>query len=295
MKARPFAGLMVAVCCAGATSTAAQVTFRSQIELVRVDVSVTRDGTPVAGLVAQDFEVRDNGRRQQIREILVDNVPLDVTLVLDTSTSVAGHRLEQLQQAAARLLQGLRFGDRAALITFGNRISRRVPLTSDLSRIRRLIDGLDGNGSTALYDAIFAGLLQPEAPSRRSAMVVFTDGLDTVSWLGRDDIADAARHGGGLVYTVTEIPDPLPGPRSPATFARTFLKTLAESSGGRGWWVPGPDQFGEAFGQILEDIRTRYLLVYQPEGVAEEGWHALAVKLTRTNGTVSARPGYFRR
>jgi hypothetical protein len=59
--------------------------------------------------------------------------------------------------------------------------------------------------------------------------------------------------------------------------------------------VPDPEQFGGAFGQILRDITTRYVLVYQPEGVPDGGWHTLSVKLTGTRGEVRARPGYFRK
>jgi len=280
---------------AGLAMPAGQVVFRTQVELVRVDVSVTRDGRPLSGLGPQDFELRDDGRTQAVREVLVEKVPIDVTLLLDTSTSVEGQRLERLQEAANRLLAGLRPGDRAALLTFGHRISRTSALTPDLPRIMRLIGDLDGNGWTALHDAIFAALLQPQAESRRSAVVVFSDGLDTISWLSPAQVLDAAKRGESILYTVAEIADPIPGPQSQATSARAFLRTLAEDSGGRAWTVPDPGQFGEAFEKILKDVTTRYVLLYQPEGVSGDGWHPLSVKLTRVRGDVAARAGYYRR
>ena len=277
------------------TALTGQAVFRSQTDAVRIDVSVTRDGVPVGGLRAGDFDVLDNGVRQTIRDVLVESVPMDVTLVLDTSTSVAGDRMAQLQRAARQLLNGLRPGDRAALFAFSHQVSRRQALTSDLGLLRTLIDGLQGEGLTALHDAVFAALLQPQTDARRSAVVVFSDGLDTISWLPASEVLATARRSDAIVYTVNaEVHQPV-NPEAPRFSTRTFLKTIAEESGGRAWTVPDPAQFGDAFARILKDITTRYVLLYQPDGVAAGGWHTLSVKLTRAKADVTARTGYYRR
>ena len=283
----------IAACLLAGEAQAQQAVFRSQLELVRVDVSVQRDGKPVAGLRPGDFDLRDNGVRQVVQSVLVEEVPIDVTLVLDASTSVVGRRLEHLQDAATHLLAGLRPGDRAGLLTFAQRVTREQPLSADLKAVAASVGRIKGLGSTALHDAVFAGLLQPPAADRRTVLVLFSDGLDNISWLSSKQLLDTAKRSSAIVYAVAEA-----NPATPTQdlgVARVFLKDLTNDTGGRVWWVPDPEQFREAFGQILRDITTRYVLVYQPEGVQTDGWHTISVKLVGARGEVSARPGYFRR
>src|SRR5262245_55106415 len=80
-----------------------QSPFRSGVELVEIDVSVMRSGQPVAGLTSADFALTDNGVAQQVETVLVDRLPLDVTLALDTSRSLYGERLTHLVQAGEAL------------------------------------------------------------------------------------------------------------------------------------------------------------------------------------------------
>jgi VWFA-related protein len=272
---------------------AQQAVFRSQLELVRVDVAVLRDGMPVAGLGPANFDLRDNGVRQDVQRVLVEQVPLDVTLILDTSTSVVGRRLERLQDAAIRLLAGLRPGDRAGLLTFAHRVTREQPLTTDLKAVAASVGRIEGLGSTALHDAVFAGLLPLPAADRRTVLVLFSDGLDNISWLSSKQLLDTAKRSSAIVYAVAE--DNPATPAQQLDSAKSFLKDLTSDTGGRAWWVPDLEQFGAAFGQILQDITTRYVLVYQPGGTPDDSWHTISVKLVGARGEVSARPGYVRK
>src|SRR6185436_8136424 len=100
--------------------------FRSGIEVVELDVSVTRGGQPVQGLTARDFALTDNGVAQDVDSVMLDRLPLSVTLVLDTSTSVAVDRLAHLVQAGDGLVSALRPDDRVALVTFSHLVDLRV-------------------------------------------------------------------------------------------------------------------------------------------------------------------------
>jgi len=73
--------------------------FRAEVDVVRVEVLVTRKGTPVRGLAAADFEVRDEGRLQVLEPVLEEETPVDAILVLDMSGSVNGPKLEALKAA----------------------------------------------------------------------------------------------------------------------------------------------------------------------------------------------------
>jgi VWFA-related protein len=265
-----------------------QAVFRSGVELVRVDVSVTRNHRPVAGLGRADFEVQDNGVRQQIDTVLYEAVPLDAYLVLDMSGSVAGTKIRDLRAAAHLFLEGLRPEDRAALVTFSYRVSLVRPLTRDLLGIELALNERVGAGSTALRDAVYATLRLRVPDARRAALVVFSDGVDNMSWLSVDDVVDAVVRSDVVVYGVVAGTG-----RKARPSDNPLLREATERSAGR-LWKAEEGKLQNAFGEVLRDIHTRYIITYYPTGVSESGWHTLNVKLTHGRGDVLARPGYFR-
>ena len=109
-----------------------QPTFRAGVDLVRVDVSITRNLEPVAGLKAENFDVFDNGAKQKLERVVHEEVPLEAFLVLDMSGSVAGAELEELKAAATNFVSGLAPQDKVALVTFTDKANVAQPLTGDL-------------------------------------------------------------------------------------------------------------------------------------------------------------------
>jgi len=112
-------------------ASAPQTTFKSGVEVVELDVSVTRGGVPVVGLTARAFALTDNGAAQEVASVTLEKLPLSVTMVLDTSQSVAGERLQHLVQAGTGLVAALHPEDRAALVTFSHAVDLRVPMTGE--------------------------------------------------------------------------------------------------------------------------------------------------------------------
>lgn len=110
--------------------------FRSGVDVVRLDVSVLRNGVPVRGLTAADFVVTDNGAPQVVESVEVDQLPLSVQLVLDTSGSVSGDRLQHLIAAADGVVTALRPGEYAGLLTFSHRLRSLAPITDNLESDR---------------------------------------------------------------------------------------------------------------------------------------------------------------
>lgn len=280
-----FLGLLAA---AGATAQEPLV-FRSEVDLVRVEALVTRNGSPVRGLTAADFEVRDGGRVQTLQPILEEETPIDVVLVLDVSRSVGGSKLGALREAAGAFLDGLQpgpDGERAALLVFQQEVRLLEPLTPDLDRVRRALHTVTARGSTALRDATYTGLRLLEPGPRRNVVVVFSDGLDSLSWMTPDQVVQAAARSEILVYAVVA--------RRRGEPENRFLEEVTRATGGRVWTARSDRELPERFLDVLDDIRSRYLLSYAPEGVAFPGWHALDVRLRRGSGDVLARPGYHR-
>jgi VWFA-related protein len=256
-------------------------TFSSRVEAVRVDVLVTDNGQPVRGLGPGDFEVRDNGVLQQIDLVSFEQTPLDVVLSLDMSDSVAGERLERLRAAGSAVLAGLEAEDRAALVTFSQKVALGARLTSDLTAVRSALGRASGAGETALIDGTYAGLTIGGSDEHRGLLIVFSDGLDTSSWLGASQVLDAAKRSDVVVYAVSV--------RSP--LKPEFLRDLTSLTAGRLFEVEKTEKLDAIFAGILEEFRHRYLVSYTPRGVSKGGWHRLEIRVKR-NGTVKARPGY---
>jgi VWFA-related protein len=271
---------VVAAIAAAAGASAQQTTFRAGIEVVELDVSVMKGGAPVAGLSANDFILTDNGAQQELRSVTLEQLPLSVTLVLDTSQSVAGERLQHLVQAGEGVTAALRAGDRAALVTFSHSVDLRVPMTGDMVMIRTALGAMRGAGATSLRDAVHLALeLQPHDRSR-PLVLLFTDGHDTASWLTEDAVVDSARRTGVVIHVVRVESDAL-------------LDRLAQMSGGRTWSATSDRQLKELFTKALDEMRARYLLTYTPRNAAQPGWHELKVKLKSGSADITARRGYF--
>ena len=273
-------GRVVLFVAAAATVARAQ-TFRSSIEAVRVDVLVTDRGAPVRGLRAQDFEVRDNGVRQEVNLLSFERAPLNVVLALDQSASVLGERLDDLRRASRALLGGLRPDDRAALLTFSHMVTRGTPLSTDR---RPIVDALDASkpvGDTSLVDAAYSAMLMAESEAARALVVIFTDGLDISSWLTPRRAIDAAKRLDAVVYGVS-----IHGTRP------RFLEDLADATGGRLLDVESR-KLDATFLGVLNEFRDRYVLSYTPTGVARGGYHRLEVRVRGRRATVKARPGYL--
>ena len=279
---RALIALIAALALVEPGGAARRQTFTSRIEAVRVDVLVTENGRPVQGLTPGDFEVFDNGVRQRVDLASFEQIPLNVVLALDMSASLQGLRLGHLQTAGKRVLDGLKEGDRAAVVTFSHVVSPTQGLTADLDRVRSALDQARGEGLTSLIDAAHAGMLLGESDAGRSLMIVFSDGVDTASWLTADAVLDTARLGDVVVYGV-EVGEP----------RASFPRDLSEATGGRVFAVESTNDLAAAFSKILEEFRMRYLVSYSPEGVASAGWHRLQVRVRNRRATVQARPWYF--
>ena len=123
--------------------------FRAEVGIVRVEVSVTRNGSSLRGLTATDFEVPDNGHVEKAQLVLEEEA-VDVVLVLDMSRSVGGRTLDALKDAARTFLDGLREGEQAAVVAFREEVLLLEPFTADRARVRRALDRAEPRGSTAL-------------------------------------------------------------------------------------------------------------------------------------------------
>lgn len=254
--------------------------FSTRVEAVRVDVLVTQGGRVVRGLGAPDFEIRDNGVLQQVDLVSFEQLPLNVILALDVSSSVAGERMVHLREAAFALLDALGGEDQAALVTFNEQVRLETRLTSDLSGIRHVLERTIPWGDTAVVDACFAAMVLGESDLGRSLLIVFSDGNDTSSWLTAERVIDTARRSDVVVYPVS------------AGRPRGVLGRISSETGGRLFEVESTRNLEQVFLRVLDEFRQRYLVSYSPRGVDKGGWHRLDVRVKGRDAQITARTGY---
>jgi len=258
-------------------------TFAAGIEAIRLDVLVTNGDRVVTDLEADDFEVRDDGVLQDAELVDTQKLPVNVILALDTSGSVAGEPLEHLRAAGEALLGRLLPEDLAGLVTFSHEVTLREPLTRDRERLRSALTLVEPRGETAVIDGSYAAMMLGETNVGRDLLIVFSDGVDTSSWLTADQVLDAARRCDVVVYGVSVR----------GTVEPEFLGRLSHTTGGSLFEVESTRDLSTTFINIFDEFRHRYLLSYTPQGVSSEGWHRIEVKVKDRRGAARVRSGYM--
>ncbi len=285
-------------------------TFSVSTNRVRVDVVVTRGGRPVTGLTKNHFDLREDGARQAPEVTTGADLPAQVILVLDTSASMAGEKLDQLKTAAHALIKALTERDCIALVTFSYNARLRTTTCAGREEAAAAIDALTAGGTTALYDALYASLLMADPGQGRAVLLALSDGEDKASWFVPGEVLHLARSLDATVYSVSLTSEGLPGGvvvrgtgnlasgRRAAIDLRApgvqLLADLTRDTGGRVFKAEGGEGLKEAFLGLMEEIRSRYVLHYEAPGTPKPGWHRIEVRLRDVPGaTTRARAGYF--
>lgn len=275
--------------------------FRVDVRRVHVDAFVTRDGASISDLKAENFEVYDDGKRQEAQLVDVASVRQTFALLLDESGSISGRKRELLQKAALDFARRLSAEDELAVLSFAERVSLRQPLRLDPSHVEDSAYEIRGGGWTAFNDALFLTMTYLRNAQGRPILVVFSDGVNNASWIRGEAVLQAARANEVVVYAIkAEVGEQLsqtggavaPGGRS--GLSSRMLDELTELTGGRSVAAAEPDAIGEAFQEILSEVSARYLLVFSPDENARPGWHGLRVRLKGAGDVaVRARKGYY--
>jgi Ca-activated chloride channel family protein len=313
LPAATLAAIIAIAAIAGITAETqppGEPTFRTRTSGVRIDVLVTDGDRPIPNLTAADFELIDNGVAQQVEVTNLRELPVDVIIVLDTSASLGDDGLQHLLRATDTLLGSLRDSDRAALITFSRTITMRSDLTLTHDRVRDMLKGLKADGTTAVIDATYAATTLETQADRAALLLVFSDGVDTASWLRPEKVLESVRRSAVVPYAVVVgdaevmIAD-VPGsartrpsepreprqPREPIDATESFLRDLVVTGGGVFMPAAETHQLERRFAEALDNFRQRYVLTYTPRGVDAPGWHPVTVKVKGRR--VRARPGYL--
>ncbi|RPJ75831.1 MAG: VWA domain-containing protein [Acidobacteria bacterium] len=285
----------------------ASTTFRSTVEVVTLNVTVTDiEGRQVAGLKGDDFEVLEDGVRQEVRFFNAINIPLDVVLLIDTSSSMRG-KIEMVQAAAREFVKKLRPSDRGAVVTFNSAVRVVQSFTEDAALLDGAINSARLGGGTALYTGIyvsldhFSRLARREGELRKSAVVLLSDGEDTGSLIGEEDLLERARRAGVPIYPISVISESdrnaltLANQQRMRTGADFTLRTLARETGATAFFPMKLADLAGVYGQIAGELAAQYSVGYVPSAPTANGaFRRILVRIpTRPDAKPRTRAGYY--
>ena len=284
-----LAGLAVPLAWTGQAQQTTRPTYRTTTAVVLVDVAVRSGTEPVTGLTAADFRLLDNGVEQAIEAVSVGAVPVDVTLLVDTSPSVIDN-FNQFRDDARRLPTLLRKEDRLRVVTFDRRVIEVGPMVPAGKAFdpRQVVAG----EGTSIFDALLYVFLWEPVLSRRHIVIVLTDAVDTTSALDAEDIRRLAGRTDATLYLALVEPSGraqtagVGRPPAPVIEASTLMGGVAQAH-------KSSKDFLRTFKEIFDEFKNRYVLRYEPRGVAPAGWHEISVEVTNARGyAITARKGY---
>lgn len=282
-----------------------------------------QSGRLVTGLRKEDFRIFEDGREQPLTDLELRQVPVDVILMVDSSSSVAGN-LEDFRRAVEEFAERLAPEDRISLVKFDDRIELLQDWTRSRVQLRRSLRRISPGVFTRFYDALMlAAREQFQAGQRRHAIVVLTDGIDSRRGYASLDMAlGALLQAGAGVYAISnteierakkrrELDTLLASGTSSAQFnqlrigdlreglrvldiSEQNLERLAELTGGRIFRPESFSNLDSVYREVAEDLRSQYSIYYSPQNKARDGrFRRVRVEILNPQMRAKTRIGYF--
>ena len=273
--------------------------FRAGIDIVSLNVTVT-DGVNhyVTDLEEADFQIFEDGVKQEVTFFSRRQQPIALSLLLDSSASMED-KLSTLQTAASNFVRRLRPNDIAQVIDFDSRVDVRQVFTGNQTDLVTAIDRIASGGSTSLHNAIYIALKElrkvravTEQDIRRQALVVFSDGEDTSSLVSFEEVLDLAKRSETSIYAIA-----LRGPdvqQKGFKEAEYVMRTLALETGGRSFFPAKIDDLSGVYSQIGDELTSQYTIGYISKNPRRDGaFRRIDIRVTRPNAAARTRRGYY--
>ena len=282
--------------------------IRLRARLVNLNVkALDQYGRTVPNLTKENFEVFEDGERQDISHFEPVTAPVSLILLMDLSGSIKS-KLKELKKAAKNFVDTLRPEDRVAVAGFTRRFFVVVEFSNDKEGIKKLIDKFKGpGGGTAFYDSLWKALdLFDEIKETRKAVVVLTDGVDSSmddpgegSELEFDELVGRIEEEEVTIYPIyfdTEyqmvVKDHM-STHEEYVKAREQLQTIADRTGGELFKAARIEDLEGVYQKIASELFTLYSVAYLPKDVTDERrWRRVSVKVNREGVKAKTRQGY---
>ncbi len=303
--------------CAAALAAWQKPDISVDVDLVTVACAVNdRGGAPVRDLKPEDFRLLDNGQPREIKNLWQESaLPLTVALVADVSGSQAGFVKSHRDALGQFLQQVIGPGDRAMIVEVGGQSRLESGLTGAGAELNTAVEKIgtrEGDqspmlgppcrnsgfphscGGTALWHGLYYTAKELKPVPGRKAIVVLSDGMDTGSDIGLNDVIEMAQSAGIVVYSI-KYASPMRFVSITGAIAQAVsrgLDRLSRETGGLEF--PNPRRkTAEVFARIEADLRNMYVIGFVPPEDARDGrFHKLAVTTIRADLVVRARSGY---
>jgi len=262
--------------------------FADNVDVDAVQVTVTvgdGKGRYVRGLPQSAFHVFQDDQPQKVSHFVSENVPLELIVAIDISGSMAAS-MPKLKAAVKEFLGEVPSGNEVTLLGFNDTIfpvARRS--TNPADRVKA-VDRLASWGATALYDVILRGVGMLGRETGRKALVVFTDGEDEGSHATMGDAERALQGSDVTLYMIGQ------GRGVSKDSLKKIMERLSTPTGGRALFTDSIDELRGAFGELIDELSSQYLLGYAPEGTRrDDAWHRIKVSVDG-HSDVRARQGF---
>ncbi len=270
-------------------------------DMVRLSAVVTDgDGLYVSGLDTADFQVFEDGVEQQIQIFNAPDSPITFAVLVDGSVSIAS-RLPTVRLSVRELLRNLGPRDAVQMVQFNERVSVLESFSTRRDALEAAIDSFSAAGGTAVLNAVYRGLREIEArareerdESRRRAVVLLSDGVDSSSLISEDVVLSEARRSRASVYSVS-LGQNLSARLTAGARGAALLEELGRTTGGRVIVPASTDDLQAAFAQVAEELRHQYGLAYVSDNVLRDGrWRRIELRVrNRPDLSVRHSEGYY--
>ncbi len=299
-----------------------------KVETEGVNVLFTaqdKDRRLLLNLKPEDIRIFENGQPQEItafsRQI---DLPLSLSILIDTSISQQRTLPEEKSAAISFIESVIRpLKDEVSVVSFTGDTTLEQGMTNNLTRLRHAIDRVEfvppsgyigggvvagtppisgrnqaTQGSTAIWDAIWVTseeVLGPAPEKTRRAIILLTDGANTSGQKNLDDAIQAAIKSEAVIYSVGI------GDQAYGGVNTGVLNKLSERTGGRAYFPRDESELRQAFKQIQEEMRSQYLLAYEPANQTFDGsYRKIEIQLAnpelaKQKVKITHRQGYFSR
>ena len=302
MTQRPLPLLLLAAALAAPiVLQAQQPAFRSAIDVVSMNVTVT-DSTNkyITDLEEKDFEIFEDGVKQDLTLFNRTNLPVALSLLIDTSSSMED-RMTTAQDAAIGFIRKLRPTDLGEVIGFDSRAEVLQKFTSSTGELEQAIRKTVAGGSTSMNNALYISLkglkkipVRQEDEIRRQAIILLSDGEDTSSLVTFEDVLDLARRSETAIYAIGLMDDAAAGQSKGFREATYALRQLTNDTGGRAFFPADIKTLASVYGQIYDELSSQYTIGYTSKNPRRDGaWRRLIVRVARPNVQARTKQGYF--
>jgi Ca-activated chloride channel family protein len=280
---------------------AVQIDDQLDVALQQLYVTVSQGNRRALDLQQGSFQITDDGVPQEVVTFERGDVPITAALLVDSSASMKGERLDGALRGTKAFVDGMKELDEASLMLFSDRLLRATPFTNSSEQLLDALDGVQPGGNTSVNDHLYLALKLLDARQGRRVIVLFSDGADLHSVLDMEDVLWKARRSQALVYWIVL----LDGGAANKSFITAWrgkqdnarqllgLERITDQTGGRVIGIRNIEETESAFREILAELREQYVLGYYPSASRDDGrWHSVKVSVSRSGLDVRTREGY---